>query len=148
MRQAIVCTALGILASTPLALKAQEAPPSPPTPPPSEAPAVDAQSTPKKPTSPLCFKVTRLCVERKASADETTSDSAPLDLELDREDMQWVLSQLVLRSLDEEGYDSIEVRGQRDLPLGRDIPPGLASIYWAIKNPKEAWRIFTPIPSR
>ena len=104
--------------------------------------AQDVQPTSAKPNPPLCFKTTRLCIERKPTA---ATGATTLDLQLKPEDIVWMLRQVQLRSVDEDG--TLEVKGELD-ESGPDIPGGVGSLIWAAKNPKQAWRIFMPVPSR
>jgi hypothetical protein len=48
--------------------------------------------------------------------------------------------------------DEVVVLGSRELAPMRDVsqevPGGIAAPFWAIMHPKDAWRIFVPIPPR
>lgn len=75
----------------------------------------------------------------------------PLDLRppdittlLSQAELDRILSRIVEASIEE-----IEVQRERTRSpnLGSPaVPLGLASPFWAIANPLQAWRIFTPIP--
>ncbi len=135
------CTAVGILLATPPALQAQEKQASAPAATASKpaAPAKDAAA------APICFKVSGVCIERKTSTDGAATDPKPLDLEVRREDMAWVLEELNLPAGDEE---SVEIR-TRTLPSAQpSIPGGPFALFWALRHPAQAWRIFAPAPTR
>jgi hypothetical protein len=43
------------------------------------------------------------------------------------------------------GHDAdVEVEGKRRAP---NVPGGFAGLFWALRHPTQAWRIFTPAPS-
>jgi len=75
----------------------------------------------------------------------------PLDLRppdittlLSRAELDRILSRIV-----EENIEEVEVQRERTKApnLGTPaVPLGIASPFWAIANPLQAWRIFAPIP--
>jgi hypothetical protein len=108
--------------------------------------AAEAPPAPKQTASPLFLKSSRLYIGRIAPVDATDGAAPPpaLDLELKPEDVQWLLKQMPYKA-DDEDPGTVEVTGQYDTP-GPDVPANpFASMWWAVKNPKQAWRIFAPI---
>jgi hypothetical protein len=41
-----------------------------------------------------------------------------------------------------EDSDSVEVKSAEDTP---DVPGGFGALWWALRHPTQAWRIFTPV---
>jgi hypothetical protein len=74
---------------------------------------------------------------------------APLDLRLGdiRNFMTPDDIQAALKAPEAEA-NAVVVEGQRVLvPMKKveDVPPGLASLWYSVKDPKNAWRIFAPV---
>ena len=48
----------------------------------------------------------------------------------------------------EADKNSVVVEGKRELvpmKMVEDVPPGLAGLWYAVKDPKNAWRLFAPV---
>jgi hypothetical protein len=136
MFRILACLVLAIALSAPVVLRADEAvkPSQNEAQPPAEGPGAR-----QKPASPLCFKTTKLCLKRKADP-----GSPPLNLQLTDADITWMLSQLKVKPETEDGAGTLEVR-ERIQQSGPDVPGGIGSVIWAVKNPKQAWRILAPV---
>jgi hypothetical protein len=52
--------------------------------------------------------------------------------------------------LPDESDEEILVRGRKPEPLPehRTVPPGLGSLWYALRNPLSAWRVLVPDPHR
>lgn len=86
----------------------------------------------------------------KAAAPAKTAASPvkkPLDLHIDKRELEEHVQQISgsgQRLPDEQApsdTESVEVSRARATP---DVPDGLASIYWAVTHPLQAWRILFP----
>jgi len=86
----------------------------------------------------------------------TSPAGKPLDLLLTREELLWIVRNYEIRTgevltgpIDE---DEVVVVGPRELAPIRDVSQdawgGIAAPFWALMNPKDAWRIFVPIPPK
>jgi hypothetical protein len=86
----------------------------------------------------------------------TSPAGRPLDLLLTREELRSIVRRYEIRTgevltapIDE---DEVVVTGPRELAPMRDASQdawgGIAAPFWALMNPKDAWRIFVPIPPR
>jgi hypothetical protein len=80
----------------------------------------------------------------------------PLDLLLTREELRSIVRNYEIRigevltgPIDE---DEVVVIGPRELAPMRDVSQdvwgGVAAPFWALMHPKDAWRIFVPIPPK
>jgi hypothetical protein len=86
----------------------------------------------------------------------TSPAGKPLDLLLTREELRSIVRNYEIRTGEvltapiEE--DEVVVVGPRALAPMRDVSQdawgGIAAPFWAIMNPKDAWRIFVPIPPK
>lgn len=87
----------------------------------------------------------------------TSPAGKPLDLLLTREELRSIArkyyeigtGEVFSAPIDE---DEVVVVGPRELAPMRDVSQdvwgGIAAPFWAIMNPKDAWRIFVPIPPK
>jgi len=86
----------------------------------------------------------------------TSPAGKPLNLLLTREELRSIVRNYEIRTgevltapIDE---DEVVVIGPRELAPMRDVSQdvwgGIAAPFWAIMNPKQAWRIFVPIPPK
>jgi len=48
-------------------------------------------------------------------------------------------------TVNEPEPQTIEVKGERH---AEDVPGGIGSLFWAVRHPSDAWRIFAPVPPR
>ncbi|MDP9199572.1 MAG: hypothetical protein M3O07_10240 [Pseudomonadota bacterium] len=80
----------------------------------------------------------------------------PLDLLLTREELRAIVHRYEIRTgevltapIDE---DEVVVTGTRELAPMRDASQdmwgGVAAPFWALMNPRDAWRIFVPVPPK
>jgi hypothetical protein len=88
----------------------------------------------------------------------TNPAAKPLDLLLTREELQSIVrkyyeigtGRTLTSSIDDD--DEVIVTGTRELAPMRDASQdawgGIAAPFWAIMNPKDAWRIFVPVPPK
>ncbi len=60
-------------------------------------------------------------------------------------DIAMMLAQLKVEPVATAETGTLEVRDHFSKP-GPNIPAGIGSLFWAVKNPLQAWRIFTPVP--
>lgn len=140
MNSFIPCMALGTIFALPLTSNAEDAPPpaaaisTSTDKPPAEAPLA-AQKTP----APIFLGNARLYVERALPV--TAPDAAPLDFTLTRLDVERMMSQVRLHPPED---DTLEVLGQIEVRQP-NIPPGPFAVFWALRHPTQAWRIFTPV---
>jgi hypothetical protein len=79
----------------------------------------------------------------------------PLDLLLTRDELRAIANRYVWAEPDVDDADALDqvtVRGAADLaPMrdpSQDVMGGIAAPFWAIAHPKDAWRIFVPIPPK
>ncbi len=86
----------------------------------------------------------------------TSPAGKPLDLLLTREELRSFIRNYEIRTgevltapIDE---DEVVVTGPRELAPMRDASQdtwsGIAAPFWAIMHPKDAWRIFVPVPAK
>ncbi|MBL8269140.1 hypothetical protein [Steroidobacter sp.] len=53
----------------------------------------------------------------------------------------------ILAATFREDIEEVQVEGERDqIPDTPTVWPGIAAPIWAVLNPTQAWRIFTPLP--
>ena len=83
-----------------------------------------------------------------AAAQTTAPAAKPLDLRVGdvRKYMMPRDFQAVLRAPDSD-TDTVVVEGQREVvPMRRveDVPMGLGSLWYSVKDPKNAWRMLAP----
>ena len=76
----------------------------------------------------------------RATASAPALDLTPPDIRQLLPESQW-RSPLALPEDEPEPEDTVQVRGTRRTP---DIPGGIASVFWALAHPSEAWRIVAP----
>jgi len=92
----------------------------------------------------------------RSSIVATSPAGRPLNLLLTREELRSIVQKYEIRTgevltapIDE---DEVVVTGPRELaPMrdaSQDVWGGIAAPFWALMNPKDAWRIFVPIPPR
>lgn len=67
-------------------------------------------------------------------------DLTPPDIRRLLPESQW-RSPLTLPEDEPEPEDTVQVRAVRRTP---EIPGGIASVFWALAHPSEAWRILAP----
>lgn len=86
--------------------------------------------------------------------DEVRPSGKPLDLLLTREELRSISDRYawLVAALEEEELDQVTVTAPAELlPMrdpSRDVMGGIAAPFWAIAHPKDAWRIFLPIPPK
>lgn len=57
------------------------------------------------------------------------------------------LNRILAASFVREDIEEVEVEGEREyLKSTPDVWSGIAAPFWAVLNPKQAWRIFLPLP--
>ena len=86
---------------------------------------------------------------------EDAPPGKPLDLLLTREELRAITDRYVWiapgREENEE-LDQVTVRAPAELaPMrdaSQDVAGGIAAPFWALLHPKDAWRIFLPIPPK
>ncbi len=96
------------------------------------APAQDS-ATPQRDTPPATATAPGAPARRDL-------DLAPPDIRRLLPESQW-RSPLQLPEDEPEPEDTVQVRAVRRTP---DIPGGIASVFWALAHPSEAWRILAP----
>jgi len=95
-------------------------------------------------------------IDLRQSLVATSPASKPLNLLLTRVELQAIVRNYEIRTgedlttpIDE---DEVVVVGPRELAPMRDmseeVAGGIAAPFWAIMHPKDAWRIFVPIPPK
>jgi hypothetical protein len=132
------------------------------------APA-EAQTKPESHDSaapPVCFKLTLHCVGGTASAKSAAQTTAPpkgpagtakgvsepapnKPLNLAAPDVRTVVPADELneplptedQEADVQETETVQVKAAPEAP---EVPSGLASIWWAVVHPTQAWRIFSP----
>ncbi len=86
----------------------------------------------------------------------TSAASKPLNLLLTRAELQAIVRNYEIKTgevltapIDE---DEVVVLGPRELApmrdVSQDVSGGIAAPFWAVMHPKDAWRIFLPIPPK
>ncbi len=127
----------------------------------SDTPASDATASDS--AAPVCFKLTSHCIDSKtqssaaasgkstrgnSSADAKTGKAQPLNLNAPD-----VRSVVPMQELKEplptpteqnaaEETNTVQVAGDSNTP---DVPGGFGALWWAIRNPAQAWRIVAPV---
>jgi hypothetical protein len=88
-------------------------------------------------------------------SDEKSTSGTPLDLLLTREELQAIANRYAsIAPAGEEADELAQVTVRAPAELARmrdpsqDIMGGIAAPFWAIAHPKDAWRIFLPIPPK
>jgi len=86
----------------------------------------------------------------------TSSTRRPLNLLLTQAELQVIVrnyeiktGEILTAPIDED--EVVVTASYALLPMrdpSQDVPGGLAAPFWAIANPRNAWRIFLPIPPR
>jgi hypothetical protein len=95
-------------------------------------------------------------IDLRQSLVATSPASKPLNLLLTRVELQAIVRNYGIRTgedliapIDE---DEVVVLGPRELAPMRDVSQevagGIAAPFWAIMHPKDAWRIFVPVPPK
>ncbi|MBV8853885.1 MAG: hypothetical protein JOY91_10820 [Sinobacteraceae bacterium] len=98
-------------------------------------------------SAPVCFKLTSHCID-SSSANGKTGKARPLNLNAPD-----VRSVVPVQELKEplptpeeqntaEETNTVQVAGDSNTP---DVPGGFGALWWAIRNPAQAWRIFAPV---
>ena len=136
--------------------------------------ATDSATATNRAPPAVCFKLTLHCFENKkspvanagsagAAGSSTTSDT-PAEaangsdsdsarqrpLNLNAPDVRTVIPAQELKeplpTIDEqiESQESttVSVKGEAPAP---DVPGGFGALWWAVRHPSDAWRIFTPV---
>jgi hypothetical protein len=124
-----------------------------------------APANPASADQPVCFKLTAHCIDPKTGAGKTADSSSagkptakkasnkPADgkpLNLSAPDVRSVVPAQELREplptqdqeLAAQEGDTVQVAGDTDNP---DVPGGFGALWWAIRNPSQAWRIVAPV---
>jgi hypothetical protein len=86
----------------------------------------------------------------------TSPAGRPLDLLLTREELRSIVHRYEIRTGEvltaPSDEDEVVVVGPRELAPMRDASQdawgGIAAPFWALMHPKDAWRIFVPIPPK
>lgn len=114
----------------------------------SDTKASDGKATPSDPAAPVCFKLTSHCIDSNRSAEAHTGKAQPLNLNAPD-----VRSVVPVQELKEplptpeeqnaaEETNTVQVAGDSNTP---DVPGGFGALWWAIRNPAQAWRIVAPV---
>jgi hypothetical protein len=86
----------------------------------------------------------------------TSPAGKPMNLLLTREELRSIVRNYEIRSGEDlttpTDEDEVLVIGPRELAPMRDVSQdvwgGIAAPFWAFMKPKDAWRIFVPIPPK
>jgi hypothetical protein len=132
----------------------------------SDTPALDtpaSDATAADSAAPVCFKLTSHCIDSKTqgsvaasgkstrgnnSADAKTGKARPLNLNapdvrsvVPMQELKEPLPTTAEQNAAEE-TNTVQVAGDSNTP---DVPGGFGALWWAIRNPAQAWRIVAPV---
>jgi hypothetical protein len=115
------------------------------------APAAAAQAGPT-PARFVCLDMSLQCFKvNSTTADASSATAAPRALDLRAPDIRGLVSEAELRQRVEEDWVIREREEEQQVRVEAAkpdvyVPSGIAALPWAVMNPKQAWRIFLPVP--
>ena len=107
-----------------------------------------------KTLGPLGMGLASLALAQACWCDEAPP-AKPMDFLLTREELRAIADRYVWvepDASDEDRLEQVTVRAPANLaPMrdpSQDVAGGIAAPFWALAHPKDAWRIFLPIPPK
>ncbi|HEY8507739.1 MAG TPA: hypothetical protein VIL32_05230 [Steroidobacteraceae bacterium] len=109
------------------------------------SPGVLAQDSSAPADSPgvVCLKLTLQCFERARPA-----GTAARPIDLSAPDVRKLIPADQLQAMMTEQEETFETENSVKVearPAAPQVPPGFAGIWWALKHPSQAWRLFAPV---
>ncbi len=94
----------------------------------------------------VCLIMTLQCFAMKPNPEDAQAKAQAASLNLKAPDIRRVVPAIQLHAPDESAdleEQQVQVEGTRPEVY---VPPGIASLPWAVMHPTQAWRIFMPVP--
>jgi hypothetical protein len=105
--------------------------------------AQDSSAPADKPAV-VCLKLTLQCFERAPSGEKAAKPA----MDLSAPDVRKLIPADQLQAMMTEQEETFETDNSVKVearPAAPQVPPGFAGLWWALKNPSQAWRLFTPV---